>query len=106
MCTLKKFQILLSNVTTSIPTYVYCIAFISNLNKKIILLGAAIRCYECNSYNDTRCANEKPPSEFSISCTKGKEGAESTTCRKIVQQIEFSVNGRKNLQIELFMLLT
>lgn len=78
---------------------------LENLNKKIILLGASIRCYECNSFNDTRCAEDKPPSELSIFCSSTKDGRESTTCRKIVQQIEFSVNGRKNLQIELFMLL-
>ncbi|KAG4072832.1 hypothetical protein HA402_001621 [Bradysia odoriphaga] len=55
--------------------------------------GSAIRCYECNSFNDTRCAQDIPPVELSVQCGIGKDGGASTTCRKIVQQIEFSVNG-------------
>jgi len=55
--------------------------------------GAAIRCYECNSFNDTRCNDDVPPQEFSVACSSTRDGRESTTCRKIMQQIEFSVNG-------------
>lgn len=40
-----------------------------------------------------------PPSEMSVQCGMGKDGGVSTTCRKIVQQIEFSVNGCKNFSM-------
>lgn len=59
-------------------------------------IGSAIRCFECNSFNDTRCGHDIPPPELSIFCSSTKDGRESTTCRKIVQQIEFSINGCKD----------
>ncbi|CAO1359773.1 unnamed protein product [Diamesa tonsa] len=55
--------------------------------------GEAIRCYECNSHNDTRCADAKPPPELEIDCGTHKKGTEYTFCRKIIQIIEFSVNN-------------
>lgn len=73
-----------------------------NWHRNLYHLGSAINCYECNSFNDTRCANDVPPSDLSIFCSTTKDGRVSTTCRKIVQQIEFSVNGCKNIQIDLY----
>lgn len=61
----------------------------------IFITGEAIRCYECNSHNDTRCADAKPPAELEIDCGTHKKGTEYTFCRKIVQIIEFSVNNCK-----------
>ncbi|XP_037024886.1 uncharacterized protein LOC119066481 isoform X2 [Bradysia coprophila] len=54
--------------------------------------GSAIRCYECNSYNDTRCAQDIPPTDLSIECGDHQKGVKYSFCRKIKQIIEFSVN--------------
>jgi hypothetical protein len=54
--------------------------------------GSAIRCFECNSYNDTRCAHDKPPQDLSVECGNHHRGVTYTFCRKIKQVIEFSVN--------------
>ncbi|XP_075214100.1 UPAR/Ly6 domain-containing protein crok-like [Lycorma delicatula] len=55
--------------------------------------GNAIRCYECNSHNDSRCAMEKPPKELEKDCAELNEGSKYIMCRKITQTIEFEVNG-------------
>lgn len=54
--------------------------------------GSAIRCYECNSYNDTKCADDVPPTNLSVECGDHQKGVKYTFCRKIKQIIEFSVN--------------
>lgn len=60
-----------------------------------------IRCYVCNSHNDTDCAQEKLPDHFKTECSKLNIGvAENnrknyTLCRKIIQTIEPEVNGCK-----------
>lgn len=53
----------------------------------------AVRCYDCNSHNDSRCAEDEPPEELKVDCSSKRDGAKYTMCRKIVQTIEFSVNG-------------
>ncbi|CAD7079815.1 unnamed protein product [Hermetia illucens] len=55
--------------------------------------GSAIRCYECNSHNDSRCALDIPPNDLSIECGNHKHGVTYTFCRKITQIIEFAVNN-------------
>jgi len=55
--------------------------------------GEAIHCYECNSHNDSRCAEKIPPRELELDCSKKREGSKYTFCRKIIQIIEFSVNN-------------
>lgn len=55
--------------------------------------GEAIRCFECNSHNDTRCSQDIPPKELSIECGDRRGGATYKFCRKITQVIEFSVNS-------------
>ena len=54
-----------------------------------------VRCYECNSYNDLRCAEKEPPKELEKDCEEISAGNKYTFCRKITQVIEFSVNSRK-----------
>lgn len=62
----------------------------------VYVLGDAIKCFECNSYNDTRCSLDKPPPELERDCTlKDTEKIKHTMCRKITQTIEFEVNGRE-----------
>lgn len=56
-------------------------------------LGDALLCYECNSHNNTQCANEKPPDSLKKDCSEHQGGAKYTLCRKIMQTIEFEVNG-------------
>lgn len=53
--------------------------------------GNAIKCYECNSHTDIRCAMDEPPEELSTTCVHPK-----TFCRKIVQQIDYSLKNSKN----------
>ncbi|KAG5674873.1 hypothetical protein PVAND_004818 [Polypedilum vanderplanki] len=55
--------------------------------------GFAIKCYECNSHNDPRCAEKIPPGDLAKDCSDHKNGAKYSFCRKITQIIEFSVNG-------------
>jgi len=59
----------------------------------LIHQGEAIRCFECNSHNDTRCALAKPPEELIIDCGDHQKGVQYTFCRKTIQVIEFSVNS-------------
>lgn len=54
-----------------------------------MFLGSAIKCYDCNSHNDTRCAQDIPPEEMSITCQHPK-----TICRKVTQEIEYSLDGQ------------
>lgn len=55
--------------------------------------GYAIRCFECNSHNDTRCSMPLPPDDLTVECGDHKHGVQYTFCRKITQIIEFSVNN-------------
>lgn len=57
--------------------------------------GSAIRCFECNSNNDTRCAEDIPPGDLAIECGDHQRGVKYIFCRKIKQLIEFSVNNCK-----------
>lgn len=57
--------------------------------------GEALKCYECNSRNDTACANEVPPDSLKKDCSEHVEGHKYKLCRKIVQTIEYEVNGLK-----------
>ncbi|XP_058790422.1 uncharacterized protein LOC131663792 isoform X2 [Phymastichus coffea] len=53
----------------------------------------ALRCFECNSHIDSRCADDNPPDALKKDCSEHVEGSKYTMCRKIKQVIEFSVNG-------------
>ncbi|KAH0949021.1 hypothetical protein HN011_009099 [Eciton burchellii] len=53
----------------------------------------AMQCYQCNSRNNSQCADLVPPDTMKIDCADLKDGAKYTMCRKITQVIEFSVNG-------------
>uniref|UniRef100_U5ES22 Putative secreted protein n=1 Tax=Corethrella appendiculata TaxID=1370023 RepID=U5ES22_9DIPT len=59
----------------------------------IVDKGSAIKCFECNSHNDTKCADDIPPDSLSVECGDHKHGVTYTFCRKITQVIEFSVNS-------------
>nr|CAD7410092.1 unnamed protein product [Timema cristinae] len=55
--------------------------------------SGAIKCFECNSHNDSRCSLDVLPVELKKDCSEHKEGTKYTMCRKIVQHIDFEVNG-------------
>ncbi|KAK7868941.1 hypothetical protein R5R35_002577 [Gryllus longicercus] len=57
--------------------------------------GEALSCYECNSHADPLCAESTPPETLKKDCSEKAEGRQYTLCRKIVQHIEFEVNGNK-----------
>ncbi|XP_066994329.1 UPAR/Ly6 domain-containing protein crok [Anabrus simplex] len=61
----------------------------------IVHSGEAIKCFECNSHNDTACANDLPPENFKKDCSEHSAGSNYVLCRKIVQHIDFEVNGNK-----------
>ncbi|CAK1587265.1 unnamed protein product [Parnassius mnemosyne] len=51
--------------------------------------GLAIVCYQCNSHNDSRCLLDKLPDSLRQPCS----GPKDTMCRKIIQVVEFEMNG-------------
>ncbi|XP_011684613.1 PREDICTED: uncharacterized protein LOC105447968 [Wasmannia auropunctata] len=53
----------------------------------------AMKCYQCNSRNNSQCAELVPPDTMKKDCAELKDGSKYTMCRKITQVIEFSVNG-------------
>nr|AGM32963.1 hypothetical protein [Coptotermes formosanus] len=55
--------------------------------------GLAISCYDCNSHNDSRCKPDPPPDDLKKDCADLARGVTYTMCRKIVQHIDFEVNG-------------
>lgn len=56
--------------------------------------SSALICFQCNSHNDSRCADVAVPDLFNVECPKtDKNGHELKLCRKIKQIIEFEVNG-------------
>jgi len=58
--------------------------------------GLAISCYECNSHINPRCKDEKPPDDLKQNCADHlSRGHPFTLCRKIVQHIDFEVNGNQ-----------
>ncbi|KAL4714886.1 hypothetical protein ACJJTC_012558 [Scirpophaga incertulas] len=56
-------------------------------------LGYAIMCYECNSAKHAHCADNLQPA-FLRNCSAHERGVTHTLCRKIVQHVEFYVNGQ------------
>lgn len=59
--------------------------------------GISIRCFECNSNQDPKCADDIPPAYLSVDCTtmSAQKGVKHTLCRKIKQDIEFDINSCK-----------
>ena len=60
-----------------------------------MLSGSAIKCFECNSNNDTYCNQDIPPDNLLVDCGSHSHGVQYKFCRKITQVIEFSVNNCK-----------
>ena len=58
------------------------------------ITGLAISCYQCNSHNDARCMDDKQLVELKEVCPeRTAKGDIYKLCRKIVQHIDFEVNG-------------
>lgn len=59
--------------------------------------GRSIRCFECNSSTDPKCADDIPPAYLSVDCSSLSPhlNLQHTLCRKTDQLIEISVNGSK-----------
>lgn len=63
----------------------------------LLILGNALKCYECNSYNQKECWVPKPNSTniSIVDCEEKKKDSKFVACRKVLQIIDFEVNGRK-----------
>lgn len=61
----------------------------------LIFSASAIECFVCNSNTDKQCMQDTPPDTLKKDCTDAPDGATYSLCRKIVQHIDFEVNGRK-----------
>ncbi|XP_055544213.1 uncharacterized protein LOC129729570 [Wyeomyia smithii] len=59
----------------------------------VVHRGDAIKCYVCNSAEDSQCSYDVPPTDMQTDCDTYKDGNKYTFCRKIIQSIEFSVNN-------------
>nr|CAD7263590.1 unnamed protein product [Timema shepardi] len=68
--------------------------------------GGAIKCFECNSHNDSRCSLDVLPVELKKDCSEHKEGTKYTMCRKIVQHIDFEVNGIELIKCDMIDVVT
>ncbi|XP_050532564.1 uncharacterized protein LOC126900698 [Daktulosphaira vitifoliae] len=59
----------------------------------------SIKCYVCNTHNDTNCAKEILPDSFKVDCyslpIEENQLKNYTMCRKSIQSIEHRVNGLK-----------
>ncbi|XP_065351332.1 uncharacterized protein LOC135946838 [Cloeon dipterum] len=55
--------------------------------------GYAIQCFVCNSNTDKACMEDVPPESLQQDCKNAPDGATYSMCRKIVQHIDFEVNG-------------
>lgn len=51
-------------------------------------------CYECNSATNTLCTKKVLPEVLKRNCSDHDRGITHTLCRKIVQHVDFGVNGR------------
>jgi hypothetical protein len=49
----------------------------------------------CNSHTDSECSKETLPEEYKKDCADQIDGSKYVMCRKIVQNIDFEVNGSK-----------
>ncbi|XP_026732846.1 uncharacterized protein LOC113497480 isoform X2 [Trichoplusia ni] len=51
-------------------------------------------CYECNSATNSLCLETKLPDSLKRNCSDHDRGVTHTLCRKIVQHVDYGVNGR------------
>ncbi|KAL0822052.1 hypothetical protein ABMA28_005421 [Loxostege sticticalis] len=56
--------------------------------------GSAIMCYECNSATNSFCSEAVLPESLKRNCSEHDRGVRHTLCRKIVQHVDFEVNGQ------------
>lgn len=68
--------------------FVLCISNIS---------GTSIKCYDCNSNLDVRCALPYPPTEYVVNCDEvsAKTNLTYIFCRNISQIIKIGINSCK-----------
>uniref|UniRef100_A0A182PMQ3 Bromo domain-containing protein n=1 Tax=Anopheles epiroticus TaxID=199890 RepID=A0A182PMQ3_9DIPT len=85
---IAKMELLLSNIRKESP-----MEDRKKMESTMPPKGDAIRCFECNSAEDSTCSHDNPPDSMSVDCNDHKDGNKYTFCRKIVQIIEFPVNN-------------
>uniref|UniRef100_A0A8W7JAW5 Protein sleepless n=1 Tax=Anopheles albimanus TaxID=7167 RepID=A0A8W7JAW5_ANOAL len=66
--------------------------------------GHATHCFECNSYYDSTCLQDKLPDTLSVDCNDFSNNNNErdktktyTLCRKIVQMVEFQPDNRRRV---------
>ncbi|XP_049876450.1 uncharacterized protein LOC126374040 [Pectinophora gossypiella] len=56
--------------------------------------GSPIMCYECNSAINSFCSEKMLPESLKRNCSEHDRGVTHTLCRKIVQHVDYGVNGQ------------
>ncbi|XP_059054873.1 uncharacterized protein LOC131848930 [Achroia grisella] len=56
--------------------------------------GTTIMCYECNSATNSHCSETQLPDSLKRNCSEHGRGVSHTLCRKIVQHVEYGINGQ------------
>ncbi|XP_045451152.1 uncharacterized protein LOC123660087 [Melitaea cinxia] len=55
--------------------------------------GSTIMCYECNSAINALCSKAILPDSLKRNCSAHDRGVSHTLCRKIIQHVDYDVNG-------------
>ncbi|XP_026756341.2 uncharacterized protein LOC113516160 [Galleria mellonella] len=56
--------------------------------------GLGILCYECNSATNLLCTEAQLPDSLKRNCSEHGRGVTHTLCRKIVQHVDYGINGQ------------
>ncbi|XP_026322766.1 uncharacterized protein LOC113232306 [Hyposmocoma kahamanoa] len=59
----------------------------------LLTCGLSIMCYECNSATNSLCSHKFLPDNLKRNCSDHDRGVTHTLCRKIVQDVDYGVDG-------------
>lgn len=67
-----------------------------------MFLGNSIECYQCHSERDPDCTSDVPDVRYLTNCSTLKKGPQYSACRKIENNVDFEVLGRKHNIFNIF----